>query len=452
MLTILLLNVLIFVFAFQGFRTLVALLSSLNFLEKNQKIINQERITKEIRLFILIPCLNEQKNIVGTLAYFQKICKPFKNVFLYSVTTEVEKQFLNKNYTWDIIQSEIQNNNYDNIHNIHYPYNTGFMSHQLNYAINYLKENCLITESDYIVIYNADSRPHPYTFNWVLNNIRKYGFEIYQQLSTVFQNFDDFGNSFRGLLLKTFAILQTRFSLAHELPRLRRTVSSNSFIKKYSNAHCIGHGLFIPYKKLESLGSFSEYTMTEDIFLGFLIRATGNPIKPIPYLESIVSPTSIWKNLYQKYIWYWGPMYYPYYYQYYKKNFLREKNSFKAFILMVQGMLSAVAWALSGPVLLLALVFGILNINLFLGQILILLIFIYAPVQYFLIVNKYKDIMIYTTGEDAPKRNILEHITIPLLSLVVIVLSSIPPYVSMVMEIYKRLFNRKLKKHKTDSL
>jgi len=450
---ILLFSILIFVFTFQGIRTLVALLSSLNFLRKNQKIIDRELITKGIRFFILIPCLSEQKSIAATLAYFQKICKPLENIcFLYTVTTEAEKQFPDTNYTWNVIQSEIQNNNYNNIHNIHYPYNKGFISHQLNYAISYLKENNLINQSDYIVIYNADSRPHPHTFSWVFKDVQKYGFEIYQQLSTVFQNFDDFGNSFRGLLLKTFALLQTRFSLAHELPRLRRTVSSNPFIRKYSNASCIGHGLFIPHKKLESLGNFSEHTMTEDLFLGFLMRAKGNSIKPIPFLENIVSPTSVWKNLRQKYIWYWGPMYYPYYYQYYKRNFLYRKNSFKALILMIQGMLSAVAWALSGPILLFALILGFLNNDLFLGQVLIFFIFIYAPVQYFIIIYKYKEIMIYTIDKDISKRSILEHIVMPILSFIVIILSSMPPYVSMFMEVYRIVFGKVLQKPKTDSL
>ncbi|MFH1642546.1 MAG: glycosyltransferase family 2 protein, partial [Nanoarchaeota archaeon] len=308
-----------------------------------------------------------------------------------------------------------------------------------------------INNSDYIVVYNADSRPHPNTFEWVMNDIKENKYAIYQQLSTVFQNFDDFGNSFGGLLLKTLAVLQTRFSLAHELPRLRRTVSNNSVIREYSNAQCIGHGLFIPYRTLKGLGNFSEHTMLEDSFLGFLLRATRNPITPIPFLENITSPTSIWKNLRQKYIWYWGPMYYPYYYQHYKKIFLGGRNSLKAFILMLQGTFSAIAWALSGPILLFSTILAIININLFLGQILIILILMYAPAQYFYIIHKYNEIMFYTTNKGAKTRSLLEHIAIPILSFFVIILISIPPYISMTMEMYKRLFNKTLKKPKTES-
>jgi hypothetical protein len=107
---------------------------------------------------------------------------------------------------------------------------------------------------------------------------------------------------------------------------------------------------------------------------------------------------------------------------------------------MLQGILSAAAWALSGPFLLLALIFGIINCDLFLGQVLIFLIFIYAPVQYFIIIYKYKEIMIYTIGKDINKRSILEHIAIPTLSFIAIILSSIPPYVSMFMEVYRIVY------------
>jgi hypothetical protein len=444
--------ILIFIFAFQGIRTLAALFSSLHFFKKNQKIIAYKEIGTEIRFFIFIPCLSEQKNIRATLAYFQDICKSLRGICsIYTVTTGKEVKLENTDTTWDVIASEILNKNYTNVYNIHDPYEKGFVSHQLNYAINDLKEKNLINPSDYIVVYNADSRPHPNTFNWVLNDIQKNGPVVYQQLSTVFKNFDDFGNSFGGLLLKTFAVLQTRFSFVHELPRLRRTISTHSFTREYSNAHCITHGLFIPYNTFENLGKFSENTMTEDLFLGFLIRATGNQIQPIPYLENIDSPTNIWKNMRQKYIWYWGPMNYPYYYLQYTKNFLGNKNSIKAFVLMLQGLFSAVAWALSGPLLLYGLVVGILSIDLLLGKILILLIVIYAPVQYFIILYKFKEILEYTTHKNTHSRKIIELIVIPVISFFVIIISSLPPYWSMCMEVYRIAFGAVLQKPKTES-
>jgi len=268
----------------------------------------------------------------------------------------------------------------------------------------------------------------------------------------VLKNFDGFGNSLNGMLLKTFAILQTRFSLVHELPRLRRTISKNILIREYANAHCIGHGLFIPNKKLNELGNFSEDTMTEDLFLGFLIRATGNSIVPIPYFENIDSPTSLLRNLRQKYIWYWGPMYYPYYYKHFRKKFSDGKDFLRSMLLMVQGMLSAFAWTLSGPLFIIALILILLNFHLGVTKILFVLIIIYSLFQYFLILKKYSDITIFTTGILGKKRTVIEYILIPILSIVVIPLNSLPTYLSICMEIYSKIFKILLKKPKTESV
>lgn len=450
--TKLVLIILIFIFGFQGIRTLIALLYSLFFLEKNQKVVNVSNRNKKVRFFILIPCLNEQNNIKGTLEYLNKICKPIEDICsIYAVTTEKEKNILNEVYTWDVIRNEISNKSYHNVFNLHYPKTEGGISHQLNYAINSLRDQGVFNEFDYIVIYNADSRPHPDTFNYILNDSIDYDLKIYQQYSAVLQNFKELGNSVNGLFLKTFAVFQTRFSLAHEIPRSMRTLSSNTLVSEYSNAHCIGHGFFIPFKIIESLGKFSENTMTEDLFLGFLIRSTGHAIKPIPYLENIISPKTISSNLYQKYIWYWGPMYYPYYYWYYKNNFLNGRNSFKSFVIMLQGILSATAWSFSGPILLFGLIFAYLNIHLFMAKILFFLIFIYAPLQYLVIVYRFEDIIRYTTGRHAKYFNILDYVFVPILSVLIIIVSSLPTFVSMFMEVYSITFGKKLTKNKTEN-
>lgn len=441
--------ILIFIFIFQGVRTLISLFSSLNFLKNNYKVVKGVKQKKETRFIILIPCLSEQKNIRTTLAYFKQICEPISNIcFLYTVTTEREKKEPNIPTTWEIIQSEIKDKGYTNIQNIHYPHNNELVSYQLNYALNILEDQMFLRQSDYIVIYNADSRPHPQTFNWVLNENSD---NIYQQLSTVFKNFDSFNNYPKGMLLKACAVLQTRFSLVHELPRLRRTVSKSQFLRKYANAHCITHGLFIPYNKFTDLGKFSEDTMTEDLFLSFLIRAKGNEIQPIPYLENIDSPTSALKNIRQKYIWYWGPMYYPHYYMYYKKKFDQNKNSLRVFILMVQGIISAMSWALSGPLLVCGIILGIVNYHLLMGQLLIITVLIYAPLQYIIIISKYKEIIKYTTGNLVKKRSIMEFIFIPMFSFLAILINSIPTYASMFMEISHIIFGVKLHKPKTES-
>ena len=444
--------ILITVFVFQGIRTFVSLFNSLEFFGKNQKIMNLES-KKKIRFFIFIPCLCEQKNILDTIIYFnENICNQKDNEYFFcTITTEAEKDFVNENYTWEIIQSEIKKTGYVNFFNIHYPHKDKYAPSQLNYGINYFKNKDLLKNSDYISVYNSDSRPHPLTFTWLSDDIKKNGSLIYQQVSVVFRNFDSFGNSLNGLLLKTFAIFQTRFSLAHELVRLKRTNSHFLLFKKYANAHFISHGLFIPYGKFRKLGFFSEETMIEDSFLGFIARSVGESIKPIPFCENIDSPTSIWKNLRQKYVWFWGPMYYPYYYKYYIENFLEGEHSLRVFILMIQGVFSALAWMLAGPILLFSIYLSISNIGMLSGKILLILIIVYAPLQYFFIVRKYKEIIFYATGKSVLNRNVLEYIVVSILSPFIIILSSVPPYVSIAMEIYRRIFNKKLKKPRTES-
>ncbi len=118
---------------------------------------------------------------------------------------------------------------------------------------------------------------------------------------------------------------------------------------------------------------------------------------------------------------------------------------------MAQGMVSAAAWALSGPLLLSGLIEGIFNFHALLGGLLLVSICIYAPLQYFIILHRYREIMERTAGESSRKMTALELISIPALSFFVIIVSSIPPYFSIFMEMKKNIFGGTLKKPKTES-
>lgn len=442
------------VYLIQGVRTLISIRQSLKFVKKNTKkpIDSSDTVVSSKKLHIFIPCLQEQENIPNTLAYFYENTKNIReNVNIYTITTEVEKKYTESNFTWDIINNEIKSHDYINVSNIHYTKNTGYMAHQLNFAIDTLKKKNVISHSDYVVLYNADSRPHPNTFNWVLKNSDSESNLVYQQLSIVFKNFSKFSNRLNGIILKSFAVWQTRFSLAHEFPRLRRTTSKNRIISEYSNAHCIGHGLFIPFSKLENLGGFSENTVTEDLFLGYLLRATGSKIKPIPYFENIDSPTTIWRNMRQKYIWFWGPMYYPYYFKYFIEKFNNKRFSFKAFVLMAQGVLSALSWSVSGLLLLASIILVLFSPLSLLSIILSVLIFVYSVAQYIYILNNYSFLIKLSTNENQPNLSQRETLFISLISPLVIILCSIPTYISLITEIRRCIFKTSFNKPKTES-
>ncbi len=443
--------ILVGVYLFQGIRTLISLRRSFGFVAKATQ--GSRHNYKKGKLHILIPCLQEQQNISETLAFFYESTESIRDhCHIYTITTEVERKYKANRYTWDVVDEQIKAKNYKNVHNIHYPKTSGYMAHQLNFALEHLESEKNIESSEYIALYNADSRPHPETFAWVLNDCAEANTApVYQQLSVVFKNLDHFGNGFRGLLLKAFAVWQTRFSLVHELPRLRRTVSKNEFIRTHSNAHCIGHGLFIPAGTIKKLGGFSETTVTEDLFLGYLLRASGVAIKPIPYFENIDSPTTVWRNLRQKYIWYWGPMFYPYYYNHYRKLFNQSRHSLRGIILMLQGVWSAAAWALSGPLLVIALILGIINFSQPIGALLLALLFIYAPLQYYLIMRRYPWLIQHSVSQTVEPRSFWEQVGVALVSPFAILLYSLPPYVSLLMEARKRILKTSITKPKTES-
>ena len=58
---------------------------------------------------------------------------------------------------------------------IDYPNSKGGMAHQLNYATERIKKDC------FIAIYNADSKPHKDTFDYVSNVIEAENADVFQQ-------------------------------------------------------------------------------------------------------------------------------------------------------------------------------------------------------------------------------------------------------------------------------
>jgi cellulose synthase/poly-beta-1,6-N-acetylglucosamine synthase-like glycosyltransferase len=165
------------------------------------------------------------------------------------------------------------------------------MAHQLNFAIKQLPEKCFIS------IYNADSRPHPKTIKVFWQQLQKHRLaKIFQQSAAFIKNYPDLvkRSLIRRLFLQSLATLQTRWTFTHELPRiLRQSQSTSDLIRKYSNAHVVGHGLFIKSECLKDVGGFPENSITEDLFLGFLLRASGQTIYPLPLLELGDSPETV---------------------------------------------------------------------------------------------------------------------------------------------------------------
>src|SRR3990167_436666 len=93
-------------------------------------------------------------------------------------------------------------------------------------------------------------------------------------------------NSFSNKVYLVIPVLREQDRIIETLDYIRKNVlkrnmeilvvtTQKEFEKNFANAHCVGHGLIIKAGLLKSLGGFSENCVTEDLFLGFLIRSSG---------------------------------------------------------------------------------------------------------------------------------------------------------------------------------
>lgn len=308
--------------------------------------------------FIIIPVLKEQKRLPDTLEHFSKMnyCKSLFKIILVST----EKEFLANDAptTVDVIKELIGKYNTHNefIIHLHYPKPNGKMVDQLNYAFDYLlKIN--IADNSLVAIYNADSKPHLDTLKIVDLMSNKSNIFVLQQSSLFVKNIEKFkGNFFAKGMLLANSILQTKWTLTHEIPRLlKQSFFINNFGMNWWLAHCVGHGLFIKKVLLEKIRSLPSFTLTEDLFLGYILCNYKISINPICLLENADSPDNIWSMIKQKYVWFFGPLDYFSYQKYAKKLLGSKYNSIIASILSLQGILSAIAWLISGWIVLMVL-------------------------------------------------------------------------------------------------
>jgi Glycosyl transferase family group 2 len=119
-----------------------------------------------------------------------------------------------------------------------------------------------------------------------------------------------------GLLTDGAAMLQSRWTLAREIPRLRRQAAYARTPPARAGgvpplAHCVGHGLFIRADTFSRLGGLPTATMNEDLAFGYLACASGTPIDPLPVLEVGDSPPTAAGVIRQARQWFWSYPQYP---------------------------------------------------------------------------------------------------------------------------------------------
>lgn len=334
---------------FTNIKSIIRLNKSNNYIKSNvQKKGNA--INKKI--YLIIPVMNEVKNIEKSICYFDKMKSYVKVIY---VTTSKEK---NK-ATYYGIKKNIDKYKTTNISLINCPNKFGTMANQLNYASKSLKEN------DIIGIYNIDSFPPKETFGYVLENLTD---------DTVLQQVSYFDDERSGIL-KSCQNWQNRWSLIYEMGKY---LSNMDLEFKYT----IGHGLFLKKSILDKVGYWSENDINEDNEFGFRLLCNEIKIKPIPYLEKADFAKSLKIYIKQQSTWVNGPLYA---FSYNKKN----KKNFKNILLSLLNFKAFVSWWLFPLCTILMLIFSLIY-NIYFFFIILFLIINYITVINYLSIKVLK--------------------------------------------------------------
>lgn len=167
-----------------------------------------------------------------------------------------------------------------------------------------------------MAVYNADSRPHPATLDAVAHlagGAPELGSRIVQQSALFTTNLRVFPSGVRGAVLAGAALLQSRWTLAREIPRLRRQArqARRGGVWWPRLAHCVGHGLFVRGDEFLASDGLPIEPMNEDLAFGYLACAAGAPIDPMPLLEYGDSPGTLVGIVRQTRQWFWSYAEYP---------------------------------------------------------------------------------------------------------------------------------------------
>lgn len=288
-----------------------------------------------LQVVVILPMLREQRVIADTLTYFADLAsRSLVAMCLAVVTTARERTELapvgkrswataTNDLAADLVgalrRSGVQAEHYD------YPDPDGAMAHQVNYAaereIRRLAAAGVPPQRVWLAVYNADSRPHPATFAALTCLVARRGAQgdaprLVQQSAVFTANLTELASRPLGGVLVGAALLQSRWTLAREVPRLRRQANQARRSTRTSRlwprlAHCVGHGLFVRADEFTTRGGLPTSTMNEDLAFGYLACAAGTPIDALPVLECAEAPDTVGGLIRQARQWFWSYPEYP---------------------------------------------------------------------------------------------------------------------------------------------
>lgn len=199
------------------------------------------------------------------------------------------------------------------VRHYHVPDAGAIMVDQVNFAVRLelkrLANEGIDARRVFVAVYNADSRPDPRTLSAVAALAAADSDVRVVQQSALFTE----GLGRHGATADGIALLQSRWTLAREIPRLRRQAAqARRGTSRWPRlAHCVGHGLFVRGDVLQEFVGLPTTTMNEDLAFGYLLCAAGVPIVPVPLLEFGDSPSTIIGSIRQTRQWFWSYPEYP---------------------------------------------------------------------------------------------------------------------------------------------
>lgn len=279
---------------------------------------------------VIVPLLREQRVLADTVEVFTKLAKRHDRAVVVLVTTEREYHEPDPARladpfaptSIDLARTLTGEAPVGLVRHLHYPDPTGVMVDQVNYAARVelarLADEGLDPQRVWVGVYNADSRPNPTTLDLLgpaagAGPALTQAPRIVQQSALFTTNLHTFPPGLRGAVLAGAALLQSRWTLAREIPRLRRQArQARAGGARWPRlAHCVGHGLFVRGDEFHRHGGLPVEPMNEDLAFGYLACASGTPIDPLPLLEHGDSPSTVRGLIRQARQWFWSYAEYP---------------------------------------------------------------------------------------------------------------------------------------------
>ncbi len=304
-------------YLFSGISLAVNNVKSLNLLLTRKKA-KLKNLNPKVNFIILLPVLREEKIIKTTLEHLGSFKYPLSKLKIIVITTQrelIEKKPVSSQNTIEIVKKVIPLINYrlnkKVFFHFHYPFTFGGKADQLNFALKKLKkENPRVFKNrfTYIALYDADTISDPYILQILAKDAKENNYPfVYQQPVIYLKNYNLLPSTINGYLMKSFALLQTRYSLGYEMPMF---LNSPKNIKRRMGKmmYCLGHGLFVRADFLEKIGFFP--TPIEDTRFGHILSYLRCEIKLLPSLAITEVPKKFKQLLNQESVWFIGESYF----------------------------------------------------------------------------------------------------------------------------------------------